>query len=367
MNKTLIFSSILMLIAFWACQPGNQSASNEEAEIPDSLRYEGETHLKNVQQLTFGGNNAEAYFSFDYQQLVLQREHQAEGIPCDQIFYTHLPASRTERAQLHRISNGQGRTTCAYFLPGDSTIVYASTHLSGPDCPPDIDRAKIRKYVWPIYNSYELFIADKAGNILAQLTDNEFYDAEATVSPRGDRMVFTSTRNGDLDLYTMNLDGSDVQQVTHELGYDGGAFFSADGSKLVFRASRFESEAEKEEYKELLAQGMVAPTNMEVFVCNVDGSELQQITHLGKANWAPFFHPSGKKIIFSSNHASESGRKFNLYMINIDGTGLEQITYDEQFDAFAMFNGDATKLVWASNRNNGGTRETNIFIADWVE
>ena len=210
-------------------------------------------------------------------------------------------------------------------------------------------------------------MADLKGNIIDQLTDEPGYDAEATVSRQGDKIVFTSDRSGDLELYTMNIDGSDVKQITNELGYDGGAFFSPDGTKLVFRSSRPSTDEEKAEYKQLLSEGLVAPTNMELYICNVDGSDLRQITNLGKANWAPFFHPSGEKIIFSSNHAGARGFEFNLFMINLDGTGLEQITYDSVFDAFPMFSNDGKQIVFSSNRNNGGTRDTNLFVADWVE
>ena len=367
MNRTLI---LLLTIVLTACQ----TAVKEQAESPDmesesesSLVFPQEKHLKNIRQLTFGGDNAEAYFSSDDQYLTLQRTHAPSGIACDQIFWGKVPTSDDETFELNRVSTGTGRTTCSYFMQGNEQIIFASTHTASEDCPPEIDRAKVRKYVWPIYSSYELFISDREGNIIKQLTDNDYYDAEATLSPNGDKVVFTSTRNGDLDLYTMNPDGSDVKQVTHELGYDGGAFFSPDGQKLLFRASRFESEAEKEEYKSLLAEGMVAPTNMELFICNVDGSDLKQITQLGKANWAPFFHPKGEKIIFSSNHASESGRLFNLYMINIDGSGLEQITWDPEFASFPMFSRDGKRLVFSANRNNGGDRSTNVFIADWVD
>jgi Tol biopolymer transport system component len=165
----------------------------------------------------------------------------------------------------------------------------------------------------------------------------------------------------------MNIDGSDVKQVTDGLGYDGGAFFSPDGTKLVFRASRPKTPEDVETYKSLLAQGLVQPTDMELYVCNVDGSELTKVTDLGQANWAPFFHPSGEKIIFCSNHTAERGFPFNLYMINIDGTGLKQITFDSEFDSFPMFSPDGKKIAFASNRNNGDTRNTNLFIADWVE
>jgi len=265
------------------------------------------------------------------------------------------------------ISTGNGRTTCSYFMPGDTTIVYASTHLGNESCPENPPRSVEGKYVWPIYSDYDIFIADMNGNITKQLTDESGYDAEATVSPQGDKIVFTSMRTGDLELYTMDLDGSNVVQITDELGYDGGAFFSPDGSKIIFRASRPQTEEEIKTYKDLLSQGLVQPTEMELFICNADGSDLKQITDLGNANWAPFFHPGGEKVIFSSNHASERGFPFNLFMINIDGTGLQQITFDDTFDSFPMFSPDGSKIVWASNRFNGGTRDTNLFVADWVE
>ena len=210
-------------------------------------------------------------------------------------------------------------------------------------------------------------MADLKGNITNQLTTSDGYDAEATVSPKGDKIVFTSDRSGDLELWTMDIDGKNQKQITSGLGYDGGAFFSPDGKKLVFRASRPTEEAEVKEYKELLLKGLVAPTTMELYTCNVDGSDLKQITHLGKANWAPFYHPSGKKIIFSSNHQSKKGYDFQLFMVNEDGTGLEQITNQSMFNAFPMFSPNGKKLIFSSNRNNGGTRDTNLFIADWVD
>lgn len=365
MSRILI---LFFVAAFVACQsPQEQSGSSASQEsAADTLRYEGETHLKNIRQLTFGGDNAEAYFSFDNQYLTLQRAYEAEGIPCDQIFFGKVPTSLDKEFVMQRVSNGQGRTTCSFFMPGDSTIIYASTHASGEDCPPSPDMRTAGTYVWPLYASYELFIGDRSGRVVRQLTDNEYYDAEATVSPKLDKIVFTSTRNGDIDLYVMDIDGSNLIQVTDEPGYDGGAFFSPDGSKIIFRASRFANDSALAEYRRLLDQDLVAPSDMELYVCNADGSDMQKITDLGNANWAPYFHPSGEKVIFASNHAS-GGRTFNLFMINLDGSGLEQITHDTQFDAFPMFSYDGKKLVFASNRNNGGTRETNLFIADWVE
>jgi Tol biopolymer transport system component len=332
------------------------------------LHYPGEKHLANVRQLTFGGDNAEAYWSFDSKMLSFQSNNKKWGLGCDQIFY--MPVAGLDLSDGHMptlISTGKGRTTCAFFMPNGKSILYASTHLGGDACPPEPERRPGGKYLWPIYDTYDIFIADLNGKILKRLTDTPGYDAEATVSPNKDKIVFTSTRNGDLDLYVMNIDGSNVKQITNELGYDGGAFFSPDGKKIVFRASRFSTEDEKQEYRENLKNGLVAPTAMEIFVCNADGTGLRQVTKLGKANWAPFYHPSGKKIIFSSNHKGTRGFEFNLFMINEDGTGLEQITYDNVFDSFAMFSPDGKKLVFSSNRNNQGTRDTNLFFADWVE
>lgn len=365
MNK--LFPALLCALFFLtACnnQPATTASQPETAAPADTLRYPEEKHLKNVRQLTFGGDNAEAYFSFAGDKLTYQWTHKEKGIPCDQIFFGNTTTPNFEPSQ---ISTGKGRTTCPYFLPGDSLILYASTHLAADTCPANAHMKDARQYLWPIFDSYEIFVADLKGSIKTQLTSNNFYDAEGTVSPKGDKIVFTSNRSGDLELYTMNLDGSDVKQVTNELGYDGGAFFSPDGSKLVFRASRPKTEEEQKTYKELLAKGLVAPSDMEIFVCNVDGSDMQQITTLGKANWAPFFHPSGNKIIFCSNHKSERGFPFHLYMINVDGTGLEQITFDPMFDSFPMFSPDGKQLVFCSNRFNGGTRDTNIFLAEWVE
>ena len=328
------------------------------------LTYPKEKHIKNLKQMTFGGDNAEAYWSFDDELLVFQVKNKEWGAECDQIYLLD-PSKEIEKGKvLPLLSTGFGRTTCSYFMPGNKSVLYASTHLGDKACPPEPPRGA--KYVWPIYESFDIFVADLEGNITKQLTSHPGYDAEATVSPKGDNIVFTSTRSGDLELWTMDIDGSNKKQITFGLGYDGGAFFSPDGTKLIFRSSRPQTDAEIKEYKDLLAQGLVQPTEMELFICNVDGSDLRQITDLGYANWAPFFHPSGEKVIFSSNHKSK-GFPFNLFMINIDGTGLQQITFDNAFDSFPMFSHDGKKLAFSSNRNNGGTRDTNLFIADWVE
>ncbi|SMO90747.1 TolB family protein [Gracilimonas mengyeensis] len=354
---------LLLLIAI-SCT----SESPKETYNPanDTLKYEQEVHLQNVRQLTFGGDNAEAYWSYDSEELIFQSNNPEWGVECDQIFTMDI-SSKEPGFESPMISTGNGRTTCSYFLPGDSTFVYSSTHASGPECPTPPERGAGGAYVWPVYDTYDIYKADMDGNIIAKLTDEPGYDAEPTVSPQGDKIVFTSDRSGDLELYIMDTDGSNVIQITDELGYDGGAFFSPDGTQLVFRASRPETEEEITKYKNLLEQGLVEPTNMELFIVNVEGTGLQQITELGNANWAPYFHPSGEKIVFSSNHQSSRGFPFNIFMINVDGTGLEQITFDAMFDSFPMFSPDGKKIVFSSNRNNGGTRSTNVFVADWVE
>lgn len=339
-------------------------ASTDETQVIVTSS-ESETHLKNLKQLTFGGDNAEAYFSFNGKKLSFQTNNPGFGLKCDQIYYMIIDEAEDNKIyQPMPVSNGEGRTTCSFYLPGDKKILYASTFKSGKECPPD--PPKTGKYLWAIYPSFDIFIGDEKGKVVKQLTTTPGYDAEATVSPKGDKIVFTSTRNGDLDLYIMDIDGKNVRQLTNEMGYDGGAFFSPDGTKLVFRASRPLGN-DTVEYKELLAQGLVAPTNMELYTINVDGTNLKQVTHLGKANWAPFYHPSGKKIIFSSNHHSQKGYDFQLWMINEDGTGIEQITTESNFNAFPMFSPDGKRLVFSSNRNNGGTHDTNLFIADWAE
>ncbi|MCV6629139.1 MAG: hypothetical protein OIF50_04695 [Flavobacteriaceae bacterium] len=344
----------------YSAEDANSGATNSK-----TLIYPEEKHFKSIKQITFGGDNAEAYWSFDDKQLIFQSNYKEWGVNCDQMFLMHAEEVFYDKKP-PMISTGLGRTTCAYFLPDNKHFVYGSTHLGGEECPPAPLRRE-GKYVWPIYPSYDIFVADLEGNITKQLTTEPGYDAEATVSPKGDKIVFTSMRTGDLELFTMNIDGSDVKQITYELGYDGGAFFSPDGSKLIFRSSRPKTPEEIKEYKDLLAEGLVQPTQMELYICNADGSDLRQLTNLGNANWSPFFHPSGKKILFSSNFEAERGFPFNLYMIDIDGKNLKRITHSETFDAFPVFSNDGKKLVFSSNRNNGGGHDTNLFIAEWQD
>lgn len=322
-----------------------------------------EVHLANVRQLTFGGNNAEAYWSFDGKKIVFQSDAGTNG--ADQIFVMNADGSGKKM-----VSTNRGRCTCAYFLPGDNEILFSSTHAYSPEVPRRPDRSL--GYVWPIYPHYAIYRVRVDGSGLRLLYPKNVepgketaYYAEATVSPDGKRIIFTSTMDGDLEIYSMKIDGTDVKRLTHRLGYDGGPFFSPDSKRIVWRANYPQTEEEKADYLNLLKQNLVRPTKMEIWVANADGSNPRQVTRNGKANFAPFFTPDGKRIIFSSNMDDPRGRKFELYTIGIDGQGLERITYGNEFDAFPMFSPDGRRLIWASNRN-GRNRETNIFVADWV-
>ena len=321
--------------------------------------HAGEKHIKNIQQLTFGGENAEAYFSPDGKELIFQSTRGKHE--CDQIYI--MSSDGTGAPFL--VSTGKGRTTCSYFYPGAERILYSSTHAVDGNCPPKPSYEN--GYVWALYPGYEIYTANSDGTDLKPLAPADGYDAEATISPDGSKIVFTSTRNGDLDLYVMNSDGTNIKQLTREIGYDGGAFFSPDNSKIVYRAHHPTTTKDIDDYQKLLKGHLIRPTTLEIFVMNADGTNKKQITHNGAANFAPYFHPSGEKIIFSSNLHNPKGRNFDLFLINIDGTGLEQVTFDETFDSFPMFSPDGHKLAWASNRHDEKPGETNIFIADWVE
>lgn len=313
-----------------------------------------EPHLGALEQLTAGGENAEAYWSFDGRQLIMQA-HAGEG--CDQI-YRLVPGSEKVR-----VSTGKGATTCSYFLPGDQELIYASTHLGGDACPPKPDHSQ--GYVWALYDSYEIFRANTDGSNLRRLTNSPGYDAEATVCKTDGSIVFTSVRDGDIELYRMNADGTDVRRLTHSPGYDGGAFFNEDCSKLVWRASRPKGAA-LEEFKSLLGKGLVRPTKLELYVGNADGTDATQVTYLNAASFAPFFYPGSKRLIFSSNYGDPKGREFELWAINTNGTELERITSSPGFDGFPMFSPDGKTLAFASNRKTEqGKHDTNVFLAQW--
>jgi TolB protein len=328
------------------------------AEFPEQLlRMPDEKHLKNIKQLTFRGENAEAYFSGDGKQLIFQSTR--DGRKCDQIYTMNV-----DGGNVRLISTGNGRTTCSYFFPNDRRVLYSSTHLGAKECPPRPDFSQ--GYVWAVYPTFDIFTARPDGSDLKQLTNTPGYDAETTIS-RARKLVFTSLRDGDLDIYTMDANGKHVRRLTNELGYDGGPFWSYDGKQIVYRAYHPQTEKEKSDYLGLLEQNLIRPTTLEIWVMNADGSHKRQVTHNGKANFGPYFFPDGKRVIFASNMDDPKGRNFDLYKINVDGTGLERITFNETFDGFPMFSPDGKKLVFASNRNAKTQGDTNVFIADWVE
>jgi TolB protein len=317
----------------------------------------GEVHLESVRQLTFGGENAEAYWSFDDRFLIFQSTR--EGTGCDQIFTFEVATG--EVTQL----TTEGRTTCAYFLPDSERVLFASTHATSIDCPPTPDHSL--GYVWPLYEGYEIYTAGRDGGGLVNITNSPGYDAEATVARDG-RIIFTSTRSGDLELWVMNADGGNLTQLTDTPGYDGGAFFSRDGSQIVWRASRFDDADEQAKYFELLGQGLVRPSQLEIYVADSDGSNVRQVTNNGKANFCPYFTPDGSAVLFASNMGDPLGRVFEIWKVGVDGEGLEQVTHNgESFDGFPMFSWCGHRVAFSSNRFGAAPRDTNVFVAEWVQ
>lgn len=338
----------------------------EGARPADDLIQPGEVHFEHLWQVTHGGENAEAYWSFDGTRLCLQARDPSRGWECDRICVTD------QDGRLDQLSDGRGVTTCSYFLPDGKSVLFASTQEEKATCPGRPDHSE--GYVWQIHPEYEIYLHEfGVGERL--LIGGPGYDAEATVSPRGDRLVFTSTRSGDLELWTANLDGTDQRQVTDSPGYDGGAFFSNDGRRLVFRATAFtpgQEEAEQAAYFDLLRRDLVRPSNMELWLVDADGQHREQLTALGKANFAPSFFPDDKKVIFSSNHHDENrpALDFELFSIDLETRALERVTFCDEgrgksFDGFPLFSPDGKWLAFSSNRGAGPAGETNVFIAKW--
>jgi len=365
MPRLIVLGSVAALGLAAACtsSPGGGESAPPPAALPAAATTivpepGEEPYLSGIRQLTFEGQNAEAYFSPDDERLIFQAT--TDGRACDQIY-----TMRVDGSDRRMVSTGDGVTTCAYWTYPDARgILYSSTHLADPACPPRPDYS--RGYVWPIHPGYDLFRAAPDGSDLVRLTDSPGYDAEATFRRDGARVVFTSVRDGDLDLYTMGADGGDVRRLTAEVGYDGGAFFSYDGTRIVYRAHHPTDPQEIADYRELLADNLVRPSRMEIWIMNADGSGKRQLTDNGAANFAPYFSPDGERIVFASNMADPAGRNFDLYLIDVDGSNLRQVTFHPDFDAFPMFSSDGSRLVWASNRYGAEEGDTNLFIAEWV-
>ncbi|MFH2049851.1 MAG: hypothetical protein ABIJ12_10445 [bacterium] len=357
-EKLTIPIALLLLIG---CSKNEESSKAELTDKKSDTEvvtiFEGEKHFKNVKQLTFGGQNAEAYFSHDGTELIFQSTR--DSLECDAIFRMNIDGSN-----LHMISSGEGTTTCSYIAPDNKSVIYASTFKGGAACPPKPDMSK--GYVWALYKSFDIYRADPDGSNIIPLTEEPGYDAEAVYSPQGDKILFTSVRTGDLELFMMNPDGSNVEQLTNYPGYDGGSFFSLDGQWIVWRASRPEGEA-LIEYQNLLKDGLIKPSHLEIYIMNLKDRQPIQLTSNDAANFGPYFHPDGKRIIFCSNMADPQGRNFDLFMIDIETKRIERITYNPTFDGFPMFTHDGKKLVFCSNRDNKIKGETNVFICDWVD
>jgi len=313
-------------------------------------------HIDNIRQLTSGGQNAEAYWSPDGKRLIFQSSR--GDLKCDQQFIMNA-----DGADQHMVSTGKGVTTCGYFLQDGKRIVYASTHEAAEECPKRADRS--RGYVWDVFPSYDIYLATDGGKILKKLTDTPGYDAEATINWKTGRIVYTSLASGDLDLWSMNLDGSGKQQITHELGYDGGAVYSHDGRKLVWRANHPSTPDAIQRYKDLLKDNLTAPMKMEIIISDADGKNQKQLTNFGCASFAPTFTPDDKKILFASNKHACDTRKFELFLMKTDGTGLEQVTDFGDFTSFPEFSPDGKKIVFVSSWKATAKYEFNVFTADW--
>lgn len=333
-----------------------QSAPNSEAVAANPE----ETNLSNLRQMTFGGQNAEAYWSTDGKQIVYQTRQ--PGYPDEQIFVMNADGSGKSL-----ISTGKGRCTCSYFTPDKKWIYFSSTHEKneGPQKPLDMSKG----YFWMVNPDFAMYrrSTDPKKTKVELVLRLGGYVAETTVAPNGKYLTFTANFNGDLDIYRANLDGTNMKRLTDDPGYDGGPFVSWDSKKIVFRRDLIENDQELTEYRRLLGEDLVRPSKLEIWIMDADGSNKKQVTNLGCASFAPFIHPDGKRIIFSTNYGDPKGREFDLWMINVDGSGLTRITKTSDFDGFPMFTRDGKRLVWASNRFGKVRGETNIFTADWKD
>ncbi len=305
--------------------------------------------LDRIVRLTTDGDGGEPYFSSDGARIIFQSKR--GGARFDQIYIMNADGSGQRM-----VSTGKGRTTCSYFLPGDHTFLYASTHMR-TDEPPEPPQGYGRggRYDWSFDKAFDIFVADLNGAITKRLVESPGYDAEATVSPRGDRIVFTSDRDGDLEIYSMNLDGSGLKRLTSEKGYDGGAFFSPDGSRIIYRGSR------TDDYRAL-----------QVYVMNADGSGKRQITSGTGTSFAPSWHPDGRRIVYCSNSLAPADNRgnFDLFLIDVDAPPDRppvRLTDFQGFDGFPVFSPDGRKLVFSSNRDGATPYQTSIFIADFVQ
>jgi Tol biopolymer transport system component len=350
------FALIGLMVFLTGCSHVKTGVKEGEAASADR-------HMINVKQLTTDGDNGEAYFSWDSRKLIFQSNR--GGYQCDKIWTMNI-----DGADKKMVSPAHGANTCSFFFPDNKKIVFASTNHIPGDCPPK--QAVPPGYVWPLY-PYDIFVANADGTDLKKITDNPRYDAEPVVSSDGTQIVFGSQRDGDFDIYIMNADGSNVRRLTDRTGYDGGPWFSPDSKKIAWRAWYPETEEEKALWKDCMEKDYIVAVPLDLWVMDSDGSNKMRLTRNGATNWAPSWHPDGKRIIFSSNmddwhdDIKKFGHNFELYLINIDGTGMERLTFNNTFDSFPMFSPDGKKLAFGANRNPQKPRATDIYIADWIE
>jgi Tol biopolymer transport system component len=335
-------------------EPSEDAWAPQAGRPADSLLDPRETHLAELRQLTFDGENAEAYFSPDGRSLIFQRTPPAGG--CDQQYLLDL-----DTGEQRMLSSGRGRTTCGYFAyPHGERMIYATTERADPACPQEPDHS--RGYVWGLHDFDLVWQSGPGAPPEPFVSLPGSYDAEATVCMQDGRVVFTSTRDGDLDLYVVDADGSNLRRLTDTPGYDGGAFFTPDCRAIVFRASRPEGEA-LDEYRALLAEGLVRPGALDLYWMDLEQGRSHRLTDNGRANFAPYPAPDGRSVLFSSNLGGAE-REFDLYRVSAEGGEPERVTFTAGFDGFPMFSPDGRWLVFASNRPGG--RQTNVFIARWL-
>lgn len=360
---TDLTTAVSLLLALAAISPQQALFAGElpQQQSPAPV----DKHMRNVTQLTVEGDNGEAYFSADGKQLIYQSNR--GGYACDKIWTMNIDGS-----DKRRVSPDHGAHTCAFFYPGNKTIVFASTSQLEGACPPKPEFPAGIRYAWPLY-PYDIYRANADGSSLERLTDNPGYDAEPIISSDGEKIVFGSRRDNDFDIYIMDADGANVTRLTHREGYDGGPWFSPDGKQIVWRAWHPQTQEERAQWRTNMRDDYIQSTPLDLWVMDVDGANKKRLTDNGATNWAPSWHPDGKRIIFSSNmddwreEIKRYGHNFELYLINSDGSGLERITFNDGFDSFPMFSADGKKLVFGANRNLQKPRATDIFIADWNE
>jgi Tol biopolymer transport system component len=332
------------------------STSAAWADTPEAAAELGEdSFLTRVQRLTYEGRRAgEGYFSPDGTKLVFQSERE-EGNPFYQIYLLDLKTGDTKR-----ISPGKGKTTCAFIRPGAGDILFGSTHLD-----PETERlqkeeldfrasGKQRRYSWDYDPAMDIWVADGSTGELTRVTEEYGYDAEASYSPDGEWIVYSSMRDAyerELseeeakilavnpsyfgELYIMRADGSEKRRLTNAPGYDGGPFFSTDGERIVWR--RFDKE------------GLTA----DVYTIKADGTGEKRITDFGSLSWAPYMHPSGEYVLFASNKLGFSN--FEIFMVDTEGTREPvRVTYTEGFDGLPVPSPDGKTLVWTSSRHGEG-------------